>query len=133
MKLSDFPPHVQRRIQQQLADDLRGVPAAQPQPDRRRIAPQPNAAQAGSPIRVVVSLIALRRRALDDDNHVGACKHLRDAIAASLRLDDADKRLRWQYAQCETRGQEGVIVRIEILSLPNYSLIPPLTATDQAH
>ena len=61
---------------------------------------------------MVVSLVGHRRRKLDDDNFVGACKHLRDAIAASLGLDDGDPRLRWEYGQHETHGVEGVSVTI---------------------
>lgn len=62
---------------------------------------------------MVISLVGHRRRKLDDDNFVGACKHLRDAIAASLGIDDGDPRLRWEYSQHETAGAEGVMVKIE--------------------
>ena len=60
-----------------------------------------------------ISLIAMLRRTLDSDNLVGSQKPLRDAIAATLGLDDADPRLNWEYAQVKTTGQEGVIVKIE--------------------
>lgn len=63
---------------------------------------------------IVVSLLTLRRRLLDDDNSVGALKPLRDAISANLGIDDGDKRIKWQYGQHLTTGQEGVIVRIEV-------------------
>jgi hypothetical protein len=92
---------------------LGGLPPAQPKPDRRRDVAPADAPQKGGPRRVVVSLVGCRRRKLDDDNFIGACKHLRDAIAASLGLDDGDPRLRWEYGQMETQGAEGVAVKIE--------------------
>jgi len=63
---------------------------------------------------MVISLIGFRRIPLDDDNFVGACKHLRDGIARSLHHDDGDKRLKWQYQQIQTSGEEGVLVRVEL-------------------
>lgn len=119
MKLSDFPSHVQERIKREnpglFGTGVRPVPPSQPQPDGRGHAAPAHPPQTGRPCRVVVSLIGLRKRTLDDDNFVGACKHLRDAIAASLGLDDGDKRLTWQYQQLQTKGREGVLVQIEVL------------------
>lgn len=92
-----------------------GVPATQPKRDGLDPVARANAIKKGGAGRVVVSLVGFRRRALDDDNFVGACKHLRDAIAASLGLDDGDPRLRWEYSQHETRGAEGVMVKIQML------------------
>ena len=89
-----------------------GLSAPEPKRDGRQPIAPSNAAQKGGAGRVVVSLVGLRRRELDDDNFVGACKHLRDAIAASLGMDDGDPRLRWEYSQQETRGAEGVAVVI---------------------
>jgi hypothetical protein len=99
---------------------LGGLPSAQPQPDGRRIASPADAPQKGGAGGVVISMVGHRRQLLDDDNFVGACKHLRDAIAASLGMDDADPRLRWEYGQFETRGAEGVVVKIQL------ALGPPL-------
>lgn len=65
-------------------------------------------------VAVVVTLIATIGRELDSDNLQGACKPLRDAIAESLGLDDGDGRIRWEYGQCETRGQQGVIVKVAL-------------------
>src|ERR1019366_2206741 len=56
---------------------------------------------------VVVALIACRRRELDDDGNVASLKPLRDAVALSLGLDDADKLIRFEYSQLETRGEQG--------------------------
>lgn len=91
------------------------LPPAQPQRDGRLQPSAKDDPQAPGPRRVVVCLVGYRRRVLDDDNFVGACKHLRDAIAASLGLDDGDKRIRWEYSQHETHGREGVAVKIEVL------------------
>jgi hypothetical protein len=64
---------------------------------------------------VVVTLIACRHRLIDDDNSIAGCKPIRDSIARSLGVDDADRRIRWGYGQTRTDGIEGVIVRIENL------------------
>lgn len=40
-------------------------------------------------------------------------KPLVDEIAAWLGLDDADPKILWQYAQAETRGEQGTAVKIE--------------------
>lgn len=60
-----------------------------------------------------VLLIACRQRELDDDSNVYSLKPLRDAVAASFGIDDADARIRWEYGQVIVRGEQGVIVRIE--------------------
>jgi hypothetical protein len=115
MKLSDFPPHVQKRIQAALdADAVRPLSPALPQPDHQRQTPRTHPPQASRAHRVVISLIALRRRPLDPDNNAASFKHLQDAIAQTLGLDDGDKRLTWQYQQMHTYGSEGVLVRIEL-------------------
>ncbi|TSA41471.1 MAG: hypothetical protein D4R57_00560 [Verrucomicrobiales bacterium] len=114
-KLSDFNAKTQADIKRQLAADLRPLSPPVAQPGGRRIAPPAHETQTGRPCRVVVSLIGLRARTLDDDNYVGACKHLRDAIAATLGIDDGDKRISWQYQQIQTRGREGVLVQIEVI------------------
>ena len=124
LKLDQLDAKLRARIESQLAQedaarsvgaaDLRPVPASQPQPVRRA-SPPAHAGQSRRARRLVVSLIGLRRRTLDDDNFNGACKHLRDAIAASLGIDDGDPRIRWQYQQLQTTGREGVLVHIEAI------------------
>ena len=64
-------------------------------------------------VAVLVTCITCRSREADDDNAISSIKPLRDAIAESLGIDDGDKRIKFQYGQCESRGQQGVIVKIE--------------------
>lgn len=90
------------------------LPVAQPQSRRRRGAQGAAAVEEVGPCRVVVSLVSFRRVALDDDNLNGGFKWLRDAIARSLGLDDADPRLRFECAQVITKGQTGTAVKIEV-------------------
>lgn len=66
---------------------------------------------------VVVVLVACRNREIDDDANVYSFVPLRDAISKSLGLDDADKRIRFKYGQVVTNGEEGVIVKIELLEV----------------
>lgn len=66
----------------------------------------------GAPV-VRVSLTNFRRRLMDSDNLIGGYKPLRDGIARSMCLDDADTVIEWEYAQQLTRGKEGTVVRIE--------------------
>jgi hypothetical protein len=69
--------------------------------------------RAGVSRQPTVTLVVHRRRLLPDhDNLVGGCKHLRDAIADWLGLDDADANVNWEYAQVATAGPEGVAVAI---------------------
>lgn len=66
---------------------------------------------------VVVTIISCRRGELDSDNLVAGCKPIRDAIARSLGIDDADPRVRWEYGQCQTNGEQGCIVKLERIDL----------------
>lgn len=83
------------------------------QPDAARALDRGRPARQTSPGRVDICLIRCAARLLDDDNLAGGLKPLRDAIAASLGFDDGDPLIRWHYAQCQTDGQPGVIVKIE--------------------
>ncbi len=74
-----------------------------------------------TPPPVVVTLVRVAPRALDDDNLRSAFKALRDELAIRLGLptnkagiaDDRDPRVRWTYDQ--TRGKPGeYAVRVEI-------------------
>jgi hypothetical protein len=90
----------------ETAKRKRGPKAAlEPKPPRRNV--------GKGRVAVIVTLIACRHRLFDDDNSLAGLKPLRDSIARSLGVDDADKRVRWCYGQTRTDGIEGVIVRIE--------------------
>jgi hypothetical protein len=63
---------------------------------------------------ICVSLVVLSRRLMDSDNLSGSCKSLRDAIAASLGIDDGDEAVTWEYGQMRTDGEQGVLVKIQL-------------------
>lgn len=65
--------------------------------------------------RLVISLVSYRRKLLDDDNLEGGLKPLRDAIAASIGIDDGDSGLVWKYGQIQTDGQQGTAVKIDLI------------------
>lgn len=93
------------------------VEASQPEPDAASPLVRPGAQRKGRKKSMVVriTLFGIRARILDEDNFVGGCKPLRDAIAASFGVDDADPRIEWRYAQSRVPKPEGVIVMIERL------------------
>lgn len=49
------------------------------------------------PLVVVITRVGPRR--MDDDNLQGACKYVRDAIAAVIGVDDGSRRYTWVYRQ----------------------------------
>jgi hypothetical protein len=63
---------------------------------------------------LVVTLTRVGPRELDDDNLAGACKGVRDAVAAAMRIDDGSKLITWKYEQ--EKGDYAVRVRIEVAS-----------------
>lgn len=82
----------------------------------KALEPKPQRLKSGKGcLRLVVTLISCRRGELDHDNLVAGCKPLRDAVARSLGVDDADPRIKWCYGQARTDGETGTIVRIEVL------------------
>lgn len=89
-----------------------GVRGAEPQCAGQGAVAGADGAKKSGARGVVVSLVCFRRRALDDDNLIGGCKALRDAIAGSLGIDDGDKRIRFEYSQQVTSGPVGTAVRI---------------------
>ena len=64
---------------------------------------------------LVVTIERIAPSALDDDNLVGAGKHVRDAIAEVLGLpNDRDARVTWLYGQRRRRVREyATVVTIE--------------------
>lgn len=74
---------------------------------------KPAGSEAG--VQVRITLVAYRRRLLDDHDAVAyACKPLADEIAERLGVDDNDKRLVWEYHQIKTSGSTGTAVKIEV-------------------
>lgn len=107
-----------RRLNPELFG-LGPLPAIVPKPTPARPLGSPNAERKKGPRRVgkgsvecVVTMVRHCARLLDDDNLAGSFKPLRDAIAKFLQVDDADPRVRWECGQVETRGAQGVCVKI---------------------
>ena len=63
----------------------------------------------------LVTFISVRVRELDDDNLIGGCKPLRDAVAEHLGLADDKKSIKFAYGQVVSPGEQGTIVMIEKL------------------
>ena len=68
-----------------------------------------NRAKPRMPLKVTMTYICPKR--LDPDNVVGALKHVQDAIATVVGVDDGDERYEWIHDQ--ERGKKYT-VRIEI-------------------
>ena len=68
--------------------------------------------------RPVVTITSFRQRTLTDatDSFAAGNKYLRDAIARSLGIDDADKFIEWKYYQIKVgkKSEEGTLVKIEL-------------------
>lgn len=64
------------------------------------------------PLPVVVTMTRIGRKMLDDDNAVGAMKHVRDSIAAIYGVDDGDHRYQWVVAPQEI-GEYAVRIKVE--------------------
>lgn len=92
------------------------VVTSQHQPHPGRALEQNSQRQQGRKSGVVyrVTLVSYRRRLVDaHDNLRHGFKPLTDSIAASLNLDDADKRIQWEFGQVKSSGKSGVAVKIE--------------------
>ena len=66
-------------------------------------------------LEVIVTLVAVRRHLLDDDNNTGSLKTIRDSVAKTIGIDDGDSRIKFEYGQSKTDGEEGVIVKVKYL------------------
>lgn len=65
----------------------------------------------------VVRLTRIGPKALDTDNLAGAFKHVQDAIAHKLGVDDGDtEKIRWEYHQFPIRIRDYA-VKVEIKSV----------------
>lgn len=116
LRLDDFPPSVRARIQEALnAEDSRsGARDPQPQQAEALVAKVPREEVLDADAaRLRVTITRRSQRPLDDDNLVGGCKQLRDAIAELLgRKGDAEKDgLEWEYRQ--ERGEKMTVITIE--------------------
>ena len=99
---------VRDREPKQAARGALGEDSRPPAASRRRVA-------SGGPA-FRVTIVSFRPGALDGDNLIAGAKPLRDAIAASLGLDDRDDVIAWECGQVRTDGQRGTLVRIEALA-----------------
>lgn len=116
LKLDDFPPAVRARITEILdaQNHHRGARDPQPQPAEALVGKVPREEVLGEDApKLRVTITRRSPRPLDDDNLVGGCKQLRDAIAELLgRKGDAEKDgLVWEYRQ--ERGAKMTIITIE--------------------
>lgn len=60
---------------------------------------------------LVVTLIRVAPRRLDDDNLRGALKAVRDQVASAMGVDDRSSLVRWEYGQ--ESGEDEVRVTVE--------------------
>lgn len=99
-----------------LAPQLR---ASKPKPDRGSQGQDRRMEKGAKGLAWEITIVQHRRRLLDQhDNLAGACKQIVDRITESLGFDsDSDPALRWRYGQVETRGQQGVMVKIDRIDL----------------
>ena len=104
-----------KQLTKHAPDPLRPLETGMPERSQRPALerPRPQREKRKGRVAVVVSIIACRARETDEDNFIAGTKWLKDSIAASLGLDDGDKRIRWEYGQAETRGEQGVIVKVQ--------------------
>ena len=63
----------------------------------------------------VIRLTRIGCKKLDSDNCAGAFKHVRDAIAREIGIDDGSELLRFEYAQ-EVIAKRQYAVRVEVMS-----------------
>lgn len=63
--------------------------------------------------RIVVTIVGHLKRLMDDDNFCGGAKPLRDLISREIGIDDGDARIKFQYGQVKTCGQQFTTVTIE--------------------
>lgn len=70
-----------------------------------------------APLAVTITRIGPSARGLDSDNLQGSGKHVRDAIAEILGVDDSDPRVTWNVIQ--RRGPWGIEIDIRPAAEPN--------------
>ena len=99
-----------------VAQSKRGEALVAPAPAkktrRRRVAG--SGKRPASPV-LRITIVRFGAKPLDGDNLQSACKGIRDAIAKWFGFDDADRFIQWQYGQVESKGDEGLAVKAELL------------------
>ena len=125
MKLSDLQ---KVKAKYGLSKDVERLSLGEVQPQISQPFQRPTLERSASPAqvsghrvavnrgRLSITLVNFRHRELDRDNLIGGCKPLRDAIALWLGMDDSEKFIDWNYAQVQTRGEQGVAVKIEVVT-----------------
>jgi hypothetical protein len=73
------------------------------------------ASKAPHSLPCTVTLTRIAPRTLDSDNNVAGLKNVRDGVALWLRVDDADERVTWAYAQRKGEPKEYAL-EIEVVS-----------------
>ncbi len=63
---------------------------------------------------MTVTLTRVSPRKLDSDNLAFAFKGIRDEVAAYFGIDDADPRIRWEYAQA--KGKAAVRIAFDVVT-----------------
>lgn len=67
---------------------------------------------------VVVTLIRIAARALDDDNLAYSFKAVRDGVADGLGVRDNDPRVTWRYAQAKPAKGAPPAIEIAVEARP---------------
>jgi len=119
------PKHVSDAVRRLNPDIYGPGPRLDPDPPSgvdqctRTLDPGPTTQEGGTKgdtrrTRFRVTLVAWTQNELDPDNLGAALKHVQDAVAQYLGVDDGDRRrVVWQYGNVPTRGRKGVLVQIE--------------------
>lgn len=113
-----MPSEEVKRLNPGVVFGPRGVVAPKPK-QRGHGRPKAAALEGGrSGVAVCVEFVCFRKRLLDEgDNLPFSLKPLRDRVAASLGIDDADPRVTWKYHQFLTEHSPCVIVKMELIEL----------------
>lgn len=106
-----------RRLNADLFNTVAPRPPQSPQPRGRREGEDRGMERPTPRVGYRVTLVQCRRKLLDaHDSMRFAVKPTVDFITAWLGFpSDDDPRLQWCYEQHKTRGQEGVLVHIEVI------------------
>lgn len=102
-----------KRLNPQLFGAVAPTHHQKPKRNQRGQSPNRVLEQVPNGVAIRVHFVAFRHRLFDDDNNVNSFKQLRDAIAATLGIDDADRRITFECSQVKTDGEQGVVVKIE--------------------